>query len=131
MFRHIIVLGQVLGTKTSLYQLKKMVLLDIRFYCNIQFNYGKTIPFAVSNQLYFLSLVPSSPPQKVQCTPMSSSSLLINWSPPPVSEINGVLKEYRVFYRPLREWEGKLIWLWRSWPHCSGLKLIKPYNSNL
>ena len=40
---------------------------------------------------------------------MSSTSLLINWSPPPVSEINGVLKEYRVSYRPLREWEGNYI----------------------
>ena len=55
---------------------------------------------------YFFNIVPSSPPQKVQCTPMSSTSLLINWSPPPVSEMNGVLKEYRVFYRPLREWKG-------------------------
>ena len=51
-------------------------------------------------------LVPSSPPRKVQCTPISSTTLLINWSPPSVSEMNGVLKEYRVFYRPLREWEG-------------------------
>ena len=55
---------------------------------------------------FYLYLVPSSPPQKVQCTPMSSTSLLINWSPPPVSEMNGVLKEYRLSYRPLREWEG-------------------------
>lgn len=54
-------------------------------------------------------LVPSSPPRKVQCTPMSSTSLLINWSPPPVSEMNGVLKEYRLSYRPLREWEGNIV----------------------
>ena len=51
--------------------------------------------------------VPSSPPRHVQCTPLSSSSLLIIWSPPPVSDMNGVLTDYRIYYRPLKEWTGK------------------------
>nr|XP_040566824.1 Down syndrome cell adhesion molecule-like protein Dscam2 [Lepeophtheirus salmonis] len=49
--------------------------------------------------------VPSSPPSNVACTPLSSTSLLILWSPPQPSDMNGILKDYRVFYRPLREWE--------------------------
>jgi hypothetical protein len=42
----------------------------------------------------------------VQCTPLSSTSLLIIWSPPPVTDMNGVLTDYRIFYRPLKEWTG-------------------------
>ena len=49
--------------------------------------------------------VPSSPPRNVGCTPLSSSSLLIMWSPPPVGDMNGILKDFRVLYRPLKEWE--------------------------
>ena len=61
---------------------------------------------------------------------MSSSSLLINWSPPPVSEINGVLKEYRVFYRPLREWEGNVMIL-MFLTTSSSEKLIKSFSMQL
>ncbi|TRY70745.1 hypothetical protein TCAL_04830 [Tigriopus californicus] len=52
--------------------------------------------------------VPSSPPRSVQCTALSSTSLLIMWSPPPVKDMNGKLQEYRVAYRPLREWEEQV-----------------------
>jgi len=33
--------------------------------------------------------------------------MLVLWAPPPPREMNGRLKEYTVFYRPLREWEGE------------------------
>ena len=29
------------------------------------------------------------------------------WSPPPVRDMNGKLKDYSVVYRPLKEWEGE------------------------
>ena len=54
-----------------------------------------------------LALVPSSPPRNVQCSPLTSTSLLILWSPPPVRDMNGKLKDYSVVYRPLKEWEGE------------------------
>ena len=53
------------------------------------------------------TIVPSSPPRNVQCSPLTSTSLLILWSPPPVRDMNGKLKDYSVVYRPLKEWEGK------------------------
>ncbi len=50
--------------------------------------------------------VPSAGPSHVQCSPLSSTSLLLRWEPPPREEINGRLTEYRIFFRPLKEWEG-------------------------
>ena len=41
---------------------------------------------------------PSGPPQHVMCEPMTSSILLITWSPPPAKLANGVITGYRVAY---------------------------------
>uniref|UniRef100_A0ABD2XLN9 Down syndrome cell adhesion molecule-like protein Dscam2 n=1 Tax=Trichogramma kaykai TaxID=54128 RepID=A0ABD2XLN9_9HYME len=42
--------------------------------------------------------VPSSPPQDVRCTALTSQSLQVSWDPPPNSSLNGVLKGYKVMY---------------------------------
>ncbi|XP_058789231.1 cell adhesion molecule Dscam2-like isoform X3 [Phymastichus coffea] len=42
--------------------------------------------------------VPSSPPQDIRCTALTSQSLQVSWDPPPNSSLNGVLKGYKVMY---------------------------------
>lgn len=46
--------------------------------------------------LSFNHAAPSSPPQSVQLSPVSSTSINLTWSPPPSSDINGVIIEYRI-----------------------------------
>ncbi|KAK8378810.1 hypothetical protein O3P69_009493 [Scylla paramamosain] len=45
--------------------------------------------------------VPSEPPRDAQCTSLSSTSLLVRWTPPPPSAIHGVLQGYKIIYRPV------------------------------
>ncbi|XP_011698542.1 PREDICTED: Down syndrome cell adhesion molecule-like protein Dscam2 [Wasmannia auropunctata] len=42
--------------------------------------------------------VPSSPPQDVRCTALTSTSLQVSWESPPDSSLNGILKGYKVMY---------------------------------
>ena len=51
--------------------------------------------------------VPSQPPQGVQATPLSSTGILVLWSPPPFFALNGILQGYKIIYRPVTEDEGK------------------------
>ncbi|KAG7198654.1 hypothetical protein KM043_006011 [Ampulex compressa] len=41
---------------------------------------------------------PSSPPQDVRCTALTSQSLQVSWDPPPDSSLNGILKGYKVMW---------------------------------
>ena len=45
--------------------------------------------------------VPSSPPQEIRCTAMTSQSLQVSWSPPLESTLNGVLKGYKVTWESI------------------------------
>lgn len=56
--------------------------------------------------LKHFSAVPGAPPIDVQCTAISSQNILVLWSSPPLSEINGILKGYKVLYRGLSDWDG-------------------------
>lgn len=42
--------------------------------------------------------VPSSPPESPKCDVLSSTSIYITWSPPPVDSQNGKVRGYKVFY---------------------------------
>ncbi|XP_029162197.1 Down syndrome cell adhesion molecule-like protein Dscam2, partial [Nylanderia fulva] len=42
--------------------------------------------------------VPSSPPQDVRCTALSSTSLQVSWDSPPDSSLNGVSRGYKVMW---------------------------------
>lgn len=42
--------------------------------------------------------MPSSPPQDVRCTALTSQSLQVSWDPPPNSSLNGILKGYKILY---------------------------------
>ncbi|XP_049947468.1 Down syndrome cell adhesion molecule-like protein Dscam2 [Schistocerca serialis cubense] len=48
--------------------------------------------------------VPDAAPLDVQCTALTSQSILVMWSSPPATEINGILKGYKVVYRSLADW---------------------------
>ena len=39
---------------------------------------------------------PSAPPEDLAATSVSSTSFVLSWSPPPISQQNGIIREYRV-----------------------------------
>jgi len=45
---------------------------------------------------YVFFLAPSSPPQSVGLSPVSSTSLSISWTAPFASDRNGIIREYRI-----------------------------------
>ncbi|XP_076342776.1 cell adhesion molecule Dscam1-like isoform X2 [Tachypleus tridentatus] len=45
--------------------------------------------------------VPTLSPRSVKCMPQTSQSITITWMPPPQTSINGILRGYKVFYRPV------------------------------
>ncbi|XP_046991630.1 Down syndrome cell adhesion molecule-like protein Dscam2 isoform X2 [Schistocerca americana] len=49
--------------------------------------------------------VPGAPPTDVRCTALSPQRILVLWSSPPESAINGMLKGYKVLYRSLADWD--------------------------
>lgn len=42
--------------------------------------------------------VPSSPPESPKCDVLSSTSIYVTWSPPPIDSQNGKVKGYKVSY---------------------------------
>jgi Down syndrome cell adhesion molecule len=42
--------------------------------------------------------VPSSPPQKVSCSALTSQNIQISWQPPPAKSIHGLIQGYKVLY---------------------------------
>ncbi|XP_074653669.1 cell adhesion molecule Dscam1-like [Tubulanus polymorphus] len=51
--------------------------------------------------------VPSQPPQRVHATALSSTSIMVMWSPPPLYTLHGVLQGYKVLYKIVREDEDE------------------------
>ncbi|XP_068085516.1 cell adhesion molecule Dscam2 [Anabrus simplex] len=45
--------------------------------------------------------VPEASPQNVSCSPLSSQSVKVSWTPPPAARHGGVLQGYKVVYRPV------------------------------
>ncbi|XP_049765530.1 Down syndrome cell adhesion molecule-like protein Dscam2 [Schistocerca cancellata] len=45
--------------------------------------------------------VPDAAPQNVSCFPLSSQSMKVNWTPPPVQHHGGVIQGYKVIYKPV------------------------------
>uniref|UniRef100_A0A8C8SF52 Sidekick cell adhesion molecule 1 n=1 Tax=Pelusios castaneus TaxID=367368 RepID=A0A8C8SF52_9SAUR len=45
--------------------------------------------------------VPGEPPHSVSVTPHTTSSVLVQWQPPKVESLNGLLLGYRIYYREL------------------------------
>ncbi|XP_046991962.1 Down syndrome cell adhesion molecule-like protein Dscam2 [Schistocerca americana] len=45
--------------------------------------------------------VPEAAPQNVTCSPLSSQSVKVKWSPPPTQHHGGVIQGYKVVYKPV------------------------------
>ncbi|KAK7021096.1 hypothetical protein SK128_026418, partial [Halocaridina rubra] len=45
--------------------------------------------------------VPSIAPRDLQCSSLSSTSLLVRWTSPPLAALNGILQGYKIIYRPV------------------------------
>lgn len=46
-------------------------------------------------------LVPEAPPSQVTCSPLSSQSVKVSWSAPPIHQHGGIIQGYKVYYRPV------------------------------
>ncbi|KAF2359815.1 Fibronectin type III [Trinorchestia longiramus] len=47
---------------------------------------------------------PQQPPQDVTCTTLTSQTIRVVWSSPPLDTVQGVIQGYRVFYAPSDTW---------------------------
>ena len=70
---------------------------------------GKVINSDNNISMSPLCPVPSAPPGSVSCSGASSTSLLLSWTPPDEQFMNGDLQGFFVYFRAMREWEGRLI----------------------
>lgn len=61
-------------------------------------------PYYISWSDYCLNsfTVPSVPPERLVTTEISSTSVTLRWSPPPVSQQNGIIREYRIIVTEIR-----------------------------
>lgn len=50
---------------------------------------------------------PQQPPQDVTCTTLTSQTIRVSWSSPPLETVQGVIKGYKVIYGPSDTWYGK------------------------
>uniref|UniRef100_T1III8 Down syndrome cell adhesion molecule-like protein Dscam2 n=1 Tax=Strigamia maritima TaxID=126957 RepID=T1III8_STRMM len=48
--------------------------------------------------------VPSIPPEGLRCSALSSKSIYVLWDPLPTDSVNGILRGYKVLYKPITEW---------------------------
>uniref|UniRef100_T1IJ61 Down syndrome cell adhesion molecule-like protein Dscam2 n=1 Tax=Strigamia maritima TaxID=126957 RepID=T1IJ61_STRMM len=48
--------------------------------------------------------VPSQAPGELRCSALSSKSIYVLWEPVPSETINGILRGYKVIYKPMTEW---------------------------
>lgn len=51
---------------------------------------------------------PEQAPQDVTCTALTSQSIRLSWTSPPLTTVNGIIKGYKVIYGPSQIWFGKL-----------------------
>lgn len=51
--------------------------------------------------------VPEAPPEDIACSQISSQSMKISWTPPPVASHGGHIQGYKVFYRPISSENGE------------------------
>ena len=54
---------------------------------------------------------PQQPPIDVTCTTLTSQTIRVSWSSPPLETVQGIIKGYKVIYGPSDKWYGKLLHL--------------------
>jgi hypothetical protein len=50
---------------------------------------------------------PDHAPQDISCTTLTSQSIRVSWTSPPLASANGVIKGYKVIFGPAASWYGK------------------------
>ncbi|XP_076760634.1 cell adhesion molecule Dscam2 isoform X5 [Xylocopa sonorina] len=83
------------GRQYQLTNLKKFTRYSVVVQAYNALGQGPMTPEEVATTL---EDVPSSPPQNVRCTALSSQSLQISWDALPDSSLNGILKGYKVIW---------------------------------
>uniref|UniRef100_T1IV66 Down syndrome cell adhesion molecule n=1 Tax=Strigamia maritima TaxID=126957 RepID=T1IV66_STRMM len=53
--------------------------------------------------------LPSNAPAELRCSALSSKSIYVLWDPPAQDSINGILRGYKVVYKPTEEWYDAMI----------------------
>lgn len=77
-------------------------------------------------QAYTAEGTPQQPPQDVTCTTLTSQTIRVSWSSPPLETVQGVIKGYKVFYGPSDVWYGK----WTSYSLVTFASALTVYLSN-
>ncbi|XP_031846326.1 cell adhesion molecule Dscam2 isoform X2 [Nomia melanderi] len=83
------------GRQYQLTNLKKFTRYNVVVQAYNALGQGPTTPEVVATTL---EDVPSSPPQDIRCTALSSQSLQVSWDTPPDYSLNGILKGYKVIW---------------------------------
>ncbi|XP_013133341.1 PREDICTED: Down syndrome cell adhesion molecule-like protein Dscam2 [Papilio polytes] len=86
------------ATELSLSALKKFTRYEVRVRA---FNGVAAGPASAPVTATTLEGVPESPPTRVSCSALSSSSIKVSWSPPPHEHRGGIIQGYKVIYVPL------------------------------
>ncbi|XP_076675907.1 cell adhesion molecule Dscam2 isoform X2 [Andrena cerasifolii] len=83
------------GRQYQLTNLKKFTPYSVVVQAYNALGQGPMTPEVVASTL---EDVPSSSPQDIRCTALSSQSLQVSWDAPPNSSLNGILKGYKVIW---------------------------------
>ncbi|XP_073957210.1 cell adhesion molecule Dscam2-like [Choristoneura fumiferana] len=86
------------ATELSLSALRKFTRYEVRVRA---FNGVAAGPPSPPVAATTLEGVPESHPTRVACSPLSSSSMKVVWSPPPLGQHGGLIQGYKVMYSPL------------------------------
>lgn len=92
-------------TKVQLTGLKKFTRYDV----NVRaFNSVGAGPASANTAGVTKEGVPEAAPQDISCSQVSSQSMKIAWTPPPIGLHGGHILGYKIYYRPLSTGDGKL-----------------------
>ncbi|KAI5636739.1 immunoglobulin i-set domain-containing protein [Phthorimaea operculella] len=86
------------ATELNLSALRKFTRYEVRVRA---FNGVAAGPASTPVAATTLEGVPESHPTRVLCSPLSSSSMKVQWSPPPPGQHGGIIQGYKVIYTPL------------------------------
>ena len=72
------------------------------------------------------SEVPSAPPQSLTGIAVSSTVVMLTWSPPPLIDINGIIRYYVV---KIMERETSLMWITEATDSHINITSLQPYHN--
>lgn len=87
-------------TKTTITKLKTYRRYSVSVRAVNSFGAGPWSPFVFGTTL---EGVPEASPQNVNCSSLSSQSIKISWTEPPLQYHGGIIQGYKILYRPLAQ----------------------------